>query len=83
MSTSYWSLRVTSFNFKLKNAWRELKKRLKIIIMGHRDSLSYLIVSCPDLKKPQWSRCGCWHMLGEYHPHTFLVANLINNWVSH
>ena len=27
------------------------KKRLKIIIMGHRDSLSYLIVSCDHLNK--------------------------------
>ena len=31
----------------------------------------------PDLKK--WNKCRWQHMLGEFHPHTFLVANLINN----
>ena len=39
--------------------------------------IAYL--TSPDLKKPQGSRCRCQLMLGEYHPHTFLVANLINN----
>ena len=43
----------------------------------------WFIFISPDLKKPQGSRCCCRHMLGEYHRHTFLVANLINNWVSH
>ena len=36
---------------KFKNNPRSMartKKRLKIIIMGYRDSLSYLIVSCLD-----------------------------------
>ena len=38
-----------------------------------------LYLTSPDLKKPQWSRCRCHHVLGEYHRDTFLVVNLIND----
>ena len=58
MSTSYWSVRVTSFHFKLngglsfpKIVCRELKKRLKIIIMGHRDSFSLLMKHIFELRR--------------------------------